>query len=115
MRCTILDVDVFKRIPLPLTSLADAQGVLCGVEHLIFILFIDDLALPQIWGEFGRVQDACEFVSYSFHPIPQLLTALLCPGGGGVNLLLLDYFPTLCPSCDTCKRPQTLQFKEFEL
>lgn len=39
----------------PLTGLADAQGVLRGVEHLIFILFIDDLALPQVGGEFGWV------------------------------------------------------------
>lgn len=60
-----------------LTSLADAQRVLSGVEHLVFILLVDDLALAQIRGELGRVEDAGELVPHALHAIPELLTALL--------------------------------------
>lgn len=97
--------DVFKWNCPPLTGLADAQWVLCGVEHLIFILFIDDLALAQIRSEFGRVEDACELVPYPLHAIPKLLTALLWPLGSRLHLLL-SYVCLLCPNCDTCKRPK---------
>lgn len=72
---------LFRFILLPLTSLADAQGVLRGVEHLVLILFIDDLALSQVRCEFSWVQDARELVSPTLHALPQLLTALLRPGG----------------------------------
>lgn len=60
-----------------LTGLADAQRVLGGVEHLILILFIDDLALAQVRGEFGRVEDARELVPHPLHAIPELLASFL--------------------------------------
>lgn len=58
-----------------LTGLADPQRVLGGVEHLILILFIDDFALAQVWGEFGRIEDACELVPHPLHAIPELLAS----------------------------------------
>lgn len=82
-----------------LTGLADAQRVLGGVEHLILVLFVDDLALAQVRREFGRVEDARELVPHALHAIPQLLAALLRPGGRRAQLLRL-----LRPHRDPLKR-----------
>lgn len=73
--------------PSALTGLADAQRILRGVEHLVLVLLVDDLALPQVWRELGRVEDARELVAHSLHALPQLLAALLRPLEGGRGLL----------------------------
>lgn len=73
--------------PSALTGLADAQRILRGVEHLVLVLLVDDLALPQVRRELGRVEDARELVPHSLHALPQLLAALLRPLWGGPGLL----------------------------
>lgn len=85
-----------------LTCLADAQRVLCGVEHLIFVLFVNDLALAQIRRELGRVEDARELVPHALHAIPELLAALFRPSGRGAQLLP-KHVRLLCPHCDPLK------------
>lgn len=95
-----------------LTGLTDAQRVLSGVEHLVFIFFVDDFALAQVRREFGRVEDPRELVPHAFHAVPELLAALLRPGGRGSGVLR-RLLRILRPNRDTCRGPETLsQFSQ---
>lgn len=49
------------------------------VEHLVFILLVDDFALAQVGGELSRVDVAAQHVPVAFHILPQgVLFILQC-------------------------------------